>query len=119
VAGESDVRGFAGEDFEEGHGVRAEGEMLASAHIPSEGRARVFAPADLDDRITCSACRNHTGRECSAWREVAAIRGYAPDTDLPRRCLGYRPGRDEQDQRSGRERWPTLDRKIEHKEARK
>jgi hypothetical protein len=83
---------------------------------PSEGRARAFPHAqsisDLDDRITCSACRNHTGRECSAWREVAAIRGYAPDADLPRRCPGYRTAQDEQDQRSGRERWPTLDRVI-------
>jgi hypothetical protein len=97
--------------------------MLVGAHTPSEVLARVFPPAQslpgADDRITCSACRNHAGRVCSAWREVAAIRGYAPDQDLPRRCLGYRPGRDEQDQRSGRERWPTLERRIEHKEAKR
>jgi hypothetical protein len=85
--------------------------------------ARVFphpqSLPDLDDRIHCATCRNHTGRECSAWREVGATRGYMPIDDLPRRCLGYRPGRDEQDQRSGAQRWPTLERRIEHKEAKR
>lgn len=79
-----------------------------------QAEQNIFQPAGADDRITCAACRNHTGRECSAWREVAAIQGYSPNPDMPRRCLGYRPGRDEQDQRSGRERWPTLDRRIDN-----
>ena len=85
--------------------------------------ARVFLAAQTeagaDDRIHCATCRNLVDRVCSAWREVGATRGYMPIDDLPRRCLGYRPGRDEQDQRSGRERWPTLDRRIVTKEARK
>ena len=104
--------------------VRAEGEMLAGAYIPSEPLARVFLPAQMgahggepvpgaDDRITCQTCTHLRGRECSAWRELQAVRGYAPDADLPRRCDAYRPVSGEEDQRSGRERWPTLDRVID------
>ncbi len=79
-------------------------------------RARVFP--DLDDRIHCATCRNLADRVCSAWREVGATRGYMPIDDLPRRCLGYRPGREEEDQRSGAQRWPTLDRVIEEQPRR-
>ena len=76
--------------------------------------------ANFDDRITCAQCRNFEAPVCIAWREVAAVRGYAPDADLLRRCLGYCPGREEQDQRTGRERWPTLDRVVDNpKEKRK
>jgi hypothetical protein len=98
--------------------------MLVTAQTPSEVLARVFPPAQslpgADDRITCATCRNLVDRVCSAWREVGATRGYMPMDDLPRRCLVYRPGRDEQDQRSGRERWPTLETRIKNpKEQRK
>jgi hypothetical protein len=85
--------------------------------------ARAFPPAQslpgADDRIHCATCRNLVDRVCSAWREVGATRGYMPIDDLPRRCLGYRPGREEQDQRTGAQRWPTLERRIEHKEAKR
>ena len=73
---------------------------------------------DADDRITCCSCGNWTRRECSAWRACEAIRGYSPDPYVPRRCMQYAPRGDEQDQRSGRERWPTLERRIVHKERR-
>lgn len=66
-----------------------------------------------DDRITCSSCTHLRGRECSAWRDLKAVRGYGPIADLPRRCDAYRPGSGEEDQRTGKERWPTLDRVIE------
>lgn len=74
----------------------------------------IFQRADWDDRITCAACRNRPGRECLAWREAKAIKGYSPDAELPRRCDAYRPGRDSEDQRTGRERWPTLDRTMDN-----
>lgn len=77
-----------------------------------------FCEAGADDRIYCRDCRNLVDRVCTAWREARAIKGYAPDADIPRRCDAYRPGQDEQDQRNGRERWPTLNRRIVHKEAR-
>lgn len=52
-------------------------------------------------------------------KEDKASKGYSPDADLPRRCDAYRPGRGDEDQRTGAERWPTLDRVIVHKEQRK
>lgn len=44
-----------------------------------------------DDRITCRACANLSGRCClAAWRrEIAASQNYEPVRDLPRRCEGY------------------------------
>lgn len=84
-----------------------------NAPLPACAFPPTQSEAGADDRIYCRDCRNLPEHFCTAWREVKAIRGYTPDPDLPRRCNAYRPGRDEQDQRSGAQRWPTLDRVIE------
>lgn len=64
-----------------------------------------------DDRRCCDQCANLTGRGlCLAARrgEIVANRDYEPVRDMPRRCEGYRPGVDDPDRRTGRERWPDL-----------
>lgn len=46
-----------------------------------------------DDRITCRACANLSGRQCLAARrrEIVASPEYEPMRDIPRRCEGYVP----------------------------
>lgn len=64
---------------------------------------------DGDDRRRCTDCANLTqSGKCMAWQAVGAIRGYAPVSDMPRRCEGYAPGPDDPDRRGGMERWPGL-----------
>lgn len=63
--------------------------------------------AGSDDRITCTLCTRHTRSGCSAWREVQAIKGYAPDPGRLMRCTGYVPSGGD-DRRTGAERWPNL-----------
>ena len=59
-----------------------------------------------DDRRTCDQCANLIARRCTAAKrgEIVASRNYEPIRDLPRRCEGYAPGRDDPDRRHGRER---------------
>jgi hypothetical protein len=75
--------------------------------------------ADHDDRRTCLQCLNldrHLRRDgfrrCGAARRgelpYVAQRNYSPITDLPKRCEGFAPMPDDEDQRPGRERWPGL-----------
>ena len=61
----------------------------------------------MNDRITFRQCAHHRG-ECTAWRAAKAVRGYAPDADLKRRCDAFAPRRAERDQRAAAERWPGL-----------
>jgi hypothetical protein len=77
-----------------------------------EAREKLCLVDSSDDRRYCDQCTMLTvGGGC-----LAAIRGempvlpsYKPVLDLPRRCIGYMPKPDEPDQRSGRQRWPGLD----------
>ena len=67
-----------------------------------------------DDRRPCAVCANFSpGGLCiAAWRGVKignAGREYHPAyPEQPRRCVGYRPGLNDNDQRSGAERWPEV-----------
>lgn len=103
--------------------MRAEWEMLVIAHTPSEVLARAFPPAQslpgADDRVTCAECQHHQRGQCGAWLRLGAVRNYSPIADLPRRCDAFRPLLNALDQREGFQRWPTLDRRIVTKEARK
>lgn len=64
----------------------------------------------LDDRRHCSQCANLSAGRClAAWRgEIKAAKLYRPLDDLPRRCEGYIPKANDPDQRTGTQRWPTL-----------
>jgi hypothetical protein len=63
-----------------------------------------------DDRRTCGQCANLVARQCQAAKrgEIVASRDYEPVRDLPRRCEGYAPRKNDPDRRHGRERWPGL-----------
>jgi hypothetical protein len=66
-----------------------------------------------DDRRTCSQCLNLRGRACTIAKPergalVVANRGYRPDPARLLRCVGYVPGANDSDQRTGAERWPGL-----------
>jgi hypothetical protein len=67
-----------------------------------------------DDRRPCTQCANLSrGGHCvAAWRGLKignAGRDYHPSyPEQPRRCEGYTPGPDDDDRRSGIERWPDL-----------
>lgn len=54
-----------------------------------------------DDRRHCRTCRQLAGTRCQA-RHLLVM------DDLPRRCSDYLPTADDPDQRSGRDRWPSL-----------
>jgi|GEM_PF-1148535 len=64
----------------------------------------------LDDRRHCAECANLSAGRClAAWRgEIKAAKLYKPQDDLPRRCEGYAPKANDPDQRTGKQRWPTL-----------
>ena len=64
----------------------------------------------MDDRRHCSECGNLSAGRClAAWRgEIVAARQYRPIDDLPRRCEGYAPKANDQDQHTGKQRWPGL-----------
>lgn len=61
-----------------------------------------------DDRVACRNC-------ClvSIGKSRCMEHDCATDLDLPRRCLEYIPNVSDQDQRSGRTRWPDLTKQIE------
>jgi hypothetical protein len=66
-----------------------------------------------DDRRTCSQCLNLRGRTCNTatpefGAPVVANRGYRPDPARLLRCMGYVPGVNDSDQRTGEERWPGI-----------
>jgi hypothetical protein len=52
----------------------------------------------MDDRITCRQCTRRVG-------EVCRVKAGATALDQLRRCRSFEPRPEEQDQRSGRERW--------------
>lgn len=62
--------------------------------------------ANDDDRRHCSTCQNFDGKRCRA-RNVLVIDWP------PRRCVDYRPIADDADQRTGRERWPSMRQSLE------
>jgi hypothetical protein len=55
----------------------------------------------VDDRITCRQCAKRAG-------ELCGVKASATVVDWPRRCRSFEPRSDEQDPRSGRERWTWL-----------
>lgn len=69
-----------------------------------------------DERRACRQCRNLA----SNGRCMAASRGelpltstrYEPFTERLERCVGYLPDADDADQRPGRERWPSLAKRL-------
>jgi hypothetical protein len=66
-----------------------------------------------DDRRCCRECTNLSlgGRCLATWRGAqigTAGREYHPVPDVSRRCEGFQPGPDDQDQRTGAERWPQI-----------
>jgi hypothetical protein len=75
---------------------------------------RADAPADMRPCIDC-ANLSPGGRCLAAWRGesfgpgMAVARTWAPwITCRPQRCLPYRPGPNDRDKRTGRERWPLM-----------
>jgi hypothetical protein len=61
-----------------------------------------------DDRVSCHDCRNLNGAGyCSGFG-----RRYEPSTDIARRCEQFEPRKNIADQRTGKERWPGLDGKV-------
>ncbi|EGV28069.1 hypothetical protein ThidrDRAFT_4101 [Thiorhodococcus drewsii AZ1] len=68
------------------------------------------------DRRQCSDCLalEYDGQCAAARRRELPQHApwFAPDPETPRRCIGYRPGPDDPDQRLGRERWPNLYRRL-------
>lgn len=70
------------------------------------------------DRRTCTECSELHGTRCTAAArgELAhAARQYEPMLDRLHRCIAYRPGPDDTDRRTGRERWPGMARKAGHR----
>lgn len=80
------------------------------------GRAAVELPKPdpfPDDRRQCSQCLNLRARVCTIGKPergalVVANKGYRPQSDILQRCTGYLPNATDNDQRTGRERWPGL-----------
>ncbi len=64
-----------------------------------------------DDRRTCGECAELEGGACMAARRGElrhASKRLEPEVDRLHRCPGYRPGKSDQDQRPGVERWPGM-----------
>lgn len=59
-----------------------------------------------DDRVTCSTC-------CLRRKSKCMEDDLFVDVNLPRRCVMYKPGPDDMDPRTGKERWPALQKQIE------
>ncbi len=72
-------------------------------------RGHTFTPPEPeDDRRYCRQCQQLSlGGFC---RSEVTARGYEPLDHLPRRCAGYLPEPEEEDQRTGAQRWPSLQR---------
>ena len=69
-----------------------------------------------DTRRTCRQCRNlaRNGRCMAAGRGELPLTAsqYEPFQDRPERCIGYLPGADDPDQRTGAERYPGLNQRL-------
>ena len=78
--------------------------LVAGLPLPS--------PDPLPPLPTCEGCRNlSTLRDRDGFRRcTAAHRRYNPAPDVGRRCEDFRPQPGDPDQRTGRKRWPWLDR---------
>lgn len=92
---------------------RLKPEILALLRPANDAtRLRYATPAQLaDDRVTCASCLELSGVACLAAKRGElrnTARWMEPIPDLPRRCLGYRPGPDDPDPRPGPERWPGM-----------
>lgn len=59
------------------------------------------APDSLDDRRHCHQCWQLRDGECLAKRAPVV-------DDIPRRCFHYLPKLIDPDQRTGRDRWPSI-----------
>lgn len=94
-------------------------ELLALLATPANDPPDIrYAPPERleSDRRTCAECLalESDGR-CGAARRrqlPGAAPWFSPDPETLHRCIGYRPGPDDQDQRPGRERWPGLARRL-------
>lgn len=87
----------------------AANESGTEADLRNGTRARE-AGESMRPCVACAAL-SPGGRCLAAWRgELPGFaRTYSPTmTDRPQRCVGFQPGPDDPDQRSGRERWPWL-----------
>lgn len=76
-----------------------------TARLPTN----VTLPAGADDRITCNQCRLMVAGRCEGWKELGAIKGYAPIRDIRIRCAVYLPRKVEPDQRTGAQRFRNLE----------
>ncbi len=118
----------------EGVNITPAGEALALTGPPAavqalapavrEAKAQVLAllaptPKTIDtDRRTCTECIELQGTRCTAAArgELAhAARVYEPPLERLHRCIGYRPGPEDPDRRTGRERYPGMARKAGHR----
>lgn len=64
-----------------------------------------------DDRRTCSECTNLAGRRCRAAmrRELIGMASWhEPDPERLHACYAFLPLANDPDQRTGKERWPSL-----------
>ena len=90
---------------------------FVSAQLPRIPKLSEATENLSDDRRHCRSCRNLSrDRGCSAARrgELSGVAVDAKPIDtIPRRCVGYLPLRTDPDQRSGRERWPSMLRPLE------
>ena len=75
-------------------------EALRALRPPAEAIPETALPISLvvDDRITCRQCAKRVG-------ELCRVKASATVLDQPRRCRSFEPRAEEQDQRTGRERW--------------
>lgn len=89
-------------------------EIIDALKVGTGDTAALLKPDPFpDDRRTCSQCLNLRGRACIIAKPergalVVANRGYRPAPDTLQRCAGYLPNTTDDDQRTGRERWPEL-----------
>lgn len=61
-----------------------------------------------DDRIKCEQCAYLRRGKCAQAATLGASWGYAPISDLARRCECFKPFAGAADQRGGLQRWPAL-----------
>ena len=78
-------------------------QALRGFRAPAEAVPETALPISLvlDDRITCRQCAKRVGELCRVKASTTVL-------DQPRRCRSFEPLPEEQDTRTGRERWMWL-----------
>lgn len=95
-------------------GTETEGDISKISEISSPPACEKIGDPD-DNRRTCNDCTElHQGQCRAAARGELphAARRYEPIADRLHRCLSYRPGPEDTDRRTGRERYPGMARKA-------